>query len=206
MSNAQVIEEESTMSEGVNNAFIIVLNNANTKVAEDVWKDYIKRFGKTKRDRKSKEWRSESIIIPAISPTLYVNLTVRFEDLSNSSRAYAWFKMDGNYITSEMNVDEARGIKVFLEDFEVEAEKAVVQQELDDEAKTLNDLEKDLEKLIKKNEGFHKDIEKAKEEILKAENNIESNLEEQDKKREEIEAQREKMGDVQKKLNEVGKN
>lgn len=202
---AQVFEEESTMSEGVFNAFIIDLKDADTKMAENVWKDYIKAFGKTKKDRKSKEWRSESIIIPSIDPAYNVNLTAKIEDLNNDSRAYIWLRMDGEFINSEAYTDEARGLKVFMEDYALEVKKAIIEEELKEEDKNLKNLEKDLEKLIKKNDGFHKDIEKAKEAILKAEQAIEQNIKDQESKREEIDTQKEVVNEVQAKLTEVGK-
>ena len=95
---AQVTEEETSMSEGVHNAFIIDLDDANTKLAESVWKSYVGKMGKTKRDRKSKEWRSESIVIPAVDNGYATSLTGKFEDLRGNSRVYVWLRMDGNYI------------------------------------------------------------------------------------------------------------
>ena len=190
---SQVIEEETSMSAGVHNAFVIDLYNANTKMAENVWKNYMKSFGKTKRDRKSKEWRSEAIVIPSVDPSYNVNLTGKFESLSNSSRAYVWLQMDDQFIDSDSHTNEARGVKVFLEDFAIEVEKAIVEEELDEEAKKLKDLSKDLEKLIKKNKGYHKDIEKAKEAILKAENAIQQNIKDQEMKRAEVQGQKEIM-------------
>ena len=204
--SAQVVEQDATMSEGVKNAFVIDLANADAKMAENVWKNYIKSFGKSKKDRKTKEWRSESIIIPSVDPSASFMLIGKFEKLNNSSRAYVWLKNSEEYLTSAAYTSEARGIKVFLEDYALEVEKAVIQEELDGEAKVLKGLEKDLEKLIKKNEGYHKDIEKAKEAILKAENAIAQNLKDQEAKRQEIQGQQGVIGEVQEKLNSVGKN
>ena len=122
---SQVTEEETSMSSGVNNAFLIDLENANAKMAENVWKSYMKSYGKTKKDRKSKEWRSESIIIPSIDPTYAINMTGKFEKLNNSSRAYLWLQMDDSFIHSESHMKEARGVKKFLEDYAIEVQKAV---------------------------------------------------------------------------------
>ena len=201
----QVIEEKASMSEGVQNAFVIELEGADRKMAENVWKEYIGQFGKTKRDRKSKEWRSPAIILPAIDDDYNINLTGKFEDLRGNSRIYAWVKMDGNFINSDEFTNEARGMKDFLEEYSLEVRKAVIGKEVEEEQKRLNGLEKDLNKLVKKNEGFHRDIDKANEAIVKAEKNIEQNVIDQENKRIEIEEQKAALLKVQERLMAVGK-
>ena len=171
--SAQVIEERASMSEGVHNAFVIELEGAERKKAENVWKDYVGEMGKTKRNRKTKEWVSESIIIPSIDSDYNVQLIGSFEDLRGNSRLHVWVKMDGNFINSEDYTEEARGLKEFMEDYALQVRKAVINDEVEEEQKRLKSMEKDLSKLIKKYEGYHKDIEKAKEAIIKAEKNIE---------------------------------
>lgn len=166
---AQVIEERSSMSEGVHSAFVIELEGADRKLAENEWKDYIGEFGKTKRNRKTKEWVSESIVIPAVDDSYNVQLIGKFEDLRGNSRIQVWLKIDGNFITSEDYTDEARGMKEFLEEYALDVKKAVISKEVEEEQKRLKSIEKDLSKLIRRNEGFHKDIEKANQAILKAE-------------------------------------
>ncbi|MEE9373596.1 MAG: hypothetical protein V3V00_11145 [Saprospiraceae bacterium] len=203
---AQVIEERASMSEGVQNAFVIELEGANKKIAEKVWKQYIGKIGKTKRNRKSKEWRSKSIVIPAIDNNYNVNLTGKFEDLRGNSRAYVWLKMDGNFINSEDYTNEARGIKEFLEEYALNVKKAVIGKEVEEEQKRLKSVEKGLEKLIKKNNNFHRDIEKANEAIIKAEKKIEDNVIAQEGKRIEIEEQKAALLKVQEKLMAVGKD
>ena len=141
---SQVTEEEVSMSAGVNNAFLIDLENASDKMAENVWKSYMKAYGKTKKDRKSKEWRSEGIVIPTIDPINSINLTGKFEKLNSSSRAYLWLQMDDSFIHSESHMDQTRGVKKFLEDYAIEVQKSVVQEELDEEEKKIKNLNKDL--------------------------------------------------------------
>lgn len=203
---AQVTEEQTSMSDGVRNAFIIDLDDANTKLAENVWKSYVGKIGKTKRDRKSKEWRSESIVIPAVDNSYNVNLTGKFEDLRGNARAYVWLRMDGSYINSEDYTNEARGVKTFLEDYALEVKKAAIGKEVEYEQKELKALEKDLDKLVKKNQGFHKDIKKAEEAIIKAEKNIDENVINQESKKIEIEEQKAALLKIQEKLKAVGKN
>lgn len=204
--SSQVIEERSSMSEGVHNAFVIELEGADRKTAENVWKNYIGAIGKTKRNRKTKEWVSESIIIPAVDDDYNVQLIGKFEDLRGNSRIHVWLKMDGNFINSEDYTNESRGMKDFLEEYALDVKKAVIGKEVEEEQKKLNNIEKDLSRLIKKNEGYHRDIEKAKESILKAEKNIENNVIAQEDKRIEIEEQKAILLKVQEKLMAVGKD
>jgi len=202
---SQVIEETASMKEGAHNAFVIELEGADKKVAEEVWKKMIGQHGKVKRDRKAKEWKSESIILPSIKKNYNINVTAKVEDLRGNARLYTWIKMDGNFINSDENTDEARGVKELLEEYALEVEKAMIAKEVEWEQKKLNDLDKDLSKLIKKNEGYHKDIEKAEKAILEAEKNIEQNVIDQEDKKIEIEEQKAALVKVQEKLMAVGK-
>ena len=202
---AQDIREvEKTISMGAQPAFVINHPNATAKMAEAAWEDHMKKNGKAKKNRKSKEYETLDADINMISST---SLNVYFisEDGADMATSYIFFDNGSSFITSNNNPKEADGIYEFLTPFVYSVEKLVVEEELDTEEKGLKDLNKDLEKLGKQNESFHSDIEKLQEKIREAEIAIEKNLQAQEVKNAEIETQAGVIEMVKKKLNAIGK-
>lgn len=198
-------EVEKTISMGAQPAFVINHPNATAKMAEQAWEDYMKKNGKAKKNRKSKEFETVDATINMIS-SAPLNVYFLAEDGADMASSYIFFDNGSNFITSNSNGDAADGIYEFLTPFVYDVEKLVIQEELEIEEKGLKDLNKDLEKLGKDNEDFHKDIEKWKEKIREAEMGIEANLQAQDAKATEIDNQASLIEEVKKKLNQVGKN
>lgn len=198
-------EVEKTISMGAQPAFVINHPNATAKMAEAAWEEHMKKNGKAKKNRKSKEYETLDANINMISSTS-LNVYYIAEDGVDMATSYIFFDNGSNFITSTSDADAASGIYEFLTPYVYGVEKLVIEEELDKEEKGLKDLGKDLEKLAKTNEGFHKDIEKYKEKIREAEIAIEKNLQEQDAKNGEITNQESVIKEVKKKLNAVGKN
>jgi len=202
---AQDIREvEKTISMGAQPAFVINHPNATVKMAEKAWEEHMKKNGKAKKNRKSKEYETMDADIGMISRT---GLNVYFiaEDGADMATSYIFFDNGQEFLTSANNQDAADGIYEFLTPFVYSVEKLVVQEELDQEEKSLKALGKDLEKLGKQNASYHADIEKYRDKIRQAEMNIEKNLQAQDVKGGEIEAQEGVIEAVKKKLNSIGK-
>jgi len=202
---AQDIREvDKTISLGSQPAFVINHPNATVKMAEKAWEAHIKKNGKVKKNRKSKEFESMGVYINMISSS---NLDVYFiaEKGADMATSYIFFDNGEAFITSANDQEAADGIYEFLTPFVYDVEKLVVQEELENEEKSLKALGRDLEKLHKQNASYHADIEKYKEKIRQAETNIEQNLQAQDVKGGEIEAQEVVIEDVKKKLNSIGK-
>jgi len=202
---AQDIREvEKTISMGAQPAFVINHPNATVKMAEKAWEEHMKKNGKAKKNRKSKEYETMDADINVISRT---GLNVYFiaEDGADMATSYIFFDNGQEFITSATNQDAADGVYEFLTPFVYGVEKLVVEEELEQEEKSLKALGKDLEKLGKQNASYHSDIEKYKDKIRQAEMNIEKNLQAQDVKGGEIEAQKSLIEEVKKKLNSIGK-
>ncbi len=206
IANAQVVEKEMRMSEGVQNALMIELEGSDAKRAENLWKDFAKEFGKIDRNRKVKEFYIENAIVPSIDPEYAVTIFTKFDEYDNQTRAYFWFKMDDRFLNSIDDETQLKGIDAFLSDYGKEVRKEVVKDELKIEEKNLKNLTKDLEKLEKNERNLEKDITKAKETIRKAEEELIKNAQEQKDKRAEIGNQEEVVKMVSKKLNNVGKD
>jgi len=202
---AQDIREvEKTISMGAQPAFVINHPNATVKMAEAAWEAHMKKNGKTKKNRKSKEYETLDTEINMIG-SLPLNIYFLAEKGADMATSYIFFDNGSEFITSTNNTSAADGIYEFLTPFVYGVEKLVVEEEMNMEEKDLKTLNRDLEKLAKSNEAFHADIEKWQERIRQAEIDIEKNLQAQEVKNEEITAQEGVIEAVKKKLNSIGK-
>jgi len=191
---AQNVEAiEKTMSLGKQTGVYIEVEGGDKDDVKDLWEDYMKDYGKTKRNKKAKEYYSEGARIPLVSSGNTVDMYAKFEDGKNQATAYFWAVVDGEF------VDDSQGLQTFAQDFYVMAE-------IKEQEKLLKKIDKNMGKLVKKNNGYHKDIEKAEDKIRKAEENIEKNLNEQDELQAELIKQKEVLDMIIDKLNSVGKN
>lgn len=202
---AQDIREvEKTISMGAQPAFVINHPNATAKMAEAAWEEHMKKNGRSKKNRKSKEYETLESEINMISSSP-LNIYFIAEDGADMATSYIFFDNGTEFITSNNNAKSAEGIYEFLTPFVYGVEKLVVEEEMEMEEKSLKSMNKDLEKLGKTNESYHEEIEKLQEKIRQAEIDIEKNLQEQEAKKAEINTQEGVIEAVKKKLNSIGK-
>lgn len=203
---AQVEEGAVMMSTGEHNAFTVVLKNADYKRAENVWKEYTKPFGKFDRDRKRKEYRAESINIPSISRSTDYSVTLKLNEQKNQTTAHVFFQSDGRYVDSRMDPEVADNMRAFVEHFQFDVDRKVIEEQIKKEEDRLKNLHKDLSKLENKNNDLHKNIEKYEKKIVEAEEDIVDNLKSQDDKQIEIRNQTKVVESLTKDLNSIGRN
>lgn len=201
----EVMQKEAVMSLGNNNAFVVSLEGADKKLTEKAWEDYLKKFGKVKRNKKADEYFCEECNISLLSSNT-LQVTMKIEERKEMTMLSAWYDDGSSFVSSESNPEMAGDIEKFMADFGLEVEKKVVQNELEEEEKSLKNVQKDLEKLEKENKKLHDEIAKLKQKIIDAENDIEKNLSEQDQKKYEINEQSKVVETVTEKLNSIGKN
>lgn len=204
---AQSIDEsERTMSLGKQNAYSMDIENASAKLTEKVFKEYMKDYGKLKRNKKAKEWyTSKPVRIATISGS-ELSLYASIDERSNMTAFTLWVDNGGNFINSNEYPRESQAVENFMEDIHLAVTRRVIELELKDQEKMLKGLEKDQTKLEKKNASYHKSIENYRKKIEEAEANIEQNLKDQESKKIEIERQKEVLETVREKLNGVGKS
>ncbi len=200
-----VNESPKSMSLGKQMGFEIDIDGADEDLTEDVWKDFIKDFGKGKRNKKAREYYSVGARVPLIGSN-NVDIYVRFDERVNMTTATMWVDLGESFVNSDEYPSEAQGVEEFITNFYLEVKKEAIQKEMKEQEKIMNKMEKALRKLEKKNTGYHKDIEKAKEKIEKAEKNIEKNLSEQEDQRITIEQQRKVLEEIIERLNKLGRN
>jgi len=206
MINAQeVSEHDMSMSLGKQMAFSIDIDGADEDMTEDVWKKYVKDFGKSKRNKKAKEYYMLGARVPMIAGASDIDLYMNFEERVGHTTANLWIDTGGSFVNSDEHPKEARGAEDFLTEFYLEVKKKAISEEMKEQEKALKKLDKSLRKLEKKNTGYHDDIADAKEDIEKAEKNIEQNLKEQEDQRILIEQQKKVIEEIIERLNNLGK-
>jgi len=199
------IERKTSMSLGPQNAFFIEIPGADKKLAEKVFYEFVKEYGKMKENGKAREHFMMATKIPVINGTSPLDLYAKFEEGKALATTYVWIDLGGAFINSNEYATQSSSVKQFMHDYFIAVRKKVVAEELKTEEKNLSNLEKDLKKLREKNDDYHKDIEKAKQKIADAEKNIEKNILEQENKGNEIDTQKAVVEIVSVKLNSLGK-
>lgn len=200
-SYAQVTEQERSMTQGMNNALVINIPNADDKAVEKLWKKHMKSKGsKAKKIKRSEEWFSDNAKIPGVGGSNSVDVYATFEQSSDDVLMTVWFDMDGSYLNSNDHQERFSAGETFLSNFEYEVYKDRIRSEIKSEENNLKKLESNMKKLKKNNDRYHKEIEDAKKKIAKAEANIEDNIQEQEETDALIEAQKEVVELTKKKL------
>lgn len=184
---AQVSEEEKTMSQGVNNAVVVNIPTTTTKIAERVWKNYAKKEfgGKTKRNRKTEEWTTTDAQMASFSEekvTIYAQIQSNNEDVELAM----WIPGVDGYLSSTDYPDAYKEAEKLLDSYALEVRIETVNEEMKDKEKILGKLEKDLKKLKKDNDGYHKDIKNAERKITESEEGLIKNAEDQEVARQNV--------------------
>ncbi len=204
---AQTVTEDSkSMSLGKQVGFQIDIDGANEDLTKDVWKDFIKDYGKGKRNKKAREYYSVGARVPLISSANNMDIYIRFDERVNMTTTTMWVDLGEGFINSNDHPKEAQGAEEFLINFYLAVKKEAIGKEMKEQEKIMNKMEKELRKLEKKNTGYHNDIEKAKEKIEKTEKNIEQNLKDQEDQRITIAQQKKIIEEIIERLNNLGRN
>lgn len=196
---AQVSEEERSMSQGMYNALVMNIPNADDGEAERLWKKFMKtKRAKTKKVKRSSEWYSEGAEVTGMGGDVDVYAT--FESTGDDVRMVVWFNMGEDYLSSMAYPGEYASGERVLYDFETVVYKEGVKEEIKTEENNLKKLESELKKAKKDKERYERDIEQAKDKIKKAEANIESSLVEQEEINDRIAEQKKIIEKTKKKL------
>lgn len=201
--SAQVIVQEGIkqMSKGDQNCFYIDLPSDNTKLAMDVWKDFMKDYksGKTKTDRKTKEIFTDNAVVKEMSDNT-VDVYARID----GSTLTAWFDLGGAYLSSAQHPKRYPTVEKMLNSYYFKFSKEIAKADLERRESELKSLEKELKKLEDQQKDLHETIEKAKETIAKAEADIDANREMQGSKKTEIEIKAAEVNAAKKHFESIG--
>lgn len=172
---AQVTEGESYMSQGTFNGLTIELPEGSEKDAPKEWTKFFKKYGKTKKNRKTDEYFADNAKILGLS-----NNSVDVYTKFGANTMTVWFDMGGAYLSSAEHIDGYATAEQILMDFGLHLKTLMVEEELKTEEKNLKKLQNDLEKLEKDKATLEKNIEDWKAKIVQAEADIEQNTTDQE--------------------------
>jgi hypothetical protein len=198
---AQVNEEPRSMTQGMNNALVINIPNADDKMVERLWKNFMKlKDSKTKKIKKSEEWFSDNANIPGISGSNDIDVYATFEQTGSDIIMTVWFDIGGSFLNSTDHPERYTAGENFLIAFETEVYKEGVRAKIKEEENNMQKLESDLKKLVRTNDRLLREIEIAKKKIEKAEAAIVDNLQEQEETNTKIDAQKVIVDNTKKKM------
>lgn len=202
---AQVLETTKSMSAGSQPALTILLPDADIKMVDATWKEYMKSYGKLTKVKGSKENVASQVQILDIAGINRLNVYSLSEAASGGVNMVVWFDTGSGYINSQTNPKEYVGAVKFMKDFAHQVKLGQIAAELEAQKKVVAKAESNLEKLKKENDNLHKIIEDSKKRIAQAEKDIETNLKDQETAQKEIGAQSEALRTVEKKLEDAKK-
>ncbi|MDC1508961.1 hypothetical protein N8364_04735, partial [Saprospiraceae bacterium] len=129
MSAQNVKAIEKTMSLGKQKGVYIEVEGGEKDNLKDMWKDYMKNYGQTKRNKKAKEYYTKNILIPVISSSNSVDVYAIFEEGHDQGTVYVWAVSGGKF------VDNSKGLKIFAQDYYIIARKEVINKEVKEQEK-----------------------------------------------------------------------
>ena len=94
------IERKTSMSLGPQNGFFIEIPGADKKLAEKVFYEFVKEYGKMKENGKAREHFMMATKIPVINGSSPVDLYVKFEDGKSMATTFIWIDLGGAFVNS----------------------------------------------------------------------------------------------------------
>lgn len=180
---AQIIEEIRPMSKGTQPALIINLPGTSEDVVENVWKDYVKKYGaKVRYERKDKEFISSGAHLSAVDESINDVSANLFAVSTVSERGIEfslWIERGEGRFVNSTDASTYEEAERFLLEFALEVAQTEVQLDLEQHESELRRLESTLKKLQNDREHYDREIENARMRIARAEEDIQSNLKEQ---------------------------
>lgn len=201
--SAQVTSQRMTHSRGNNDAVILELPTAETKMVDKLWGDWLKDNYKvkTKKVKKTKnEMEHLNFSIPGVSTGGNVDMYSLIRQSGSGSEVMVWIATPDGYVSPEMDSGRFVEAEKMMMRFALAVSRAQIENQIEEEEKMLKDLEKDLEKLRKDKDDFEKDIANAEKAIEEARMKIEGNAGDQDNKAKEIEEQIRQIESTKRKL------
>ena len=189
------------MSKGTQNSLAVNLPKVSAKVAEEVWKDFVKQYkGKYSRDKKADEYFVDNAMVGGIGGGNTVDMYMKFAEASDNTTATLWIDLGGAYVNSKDFVDKYTEAEKMMMTYALTVSREQTKTLLKEQEKTQKNLESDLQKLEKKNKNLHDDIEGWKKKIQQAETDIQTNLKQQEETKAKVETQKKVVDEVKKKL------
>ncbi|MEL6986449.1 MAG: hypothetical protein AAGK97_01355 [Bacteroidota bacterium] len=150
-----VSEERKVMFLGAKNAMVIDFPG-DPKFVDKSWKEYMNKYGKTKKVKKSKEMGTEGISVMSIGGTETISVYNLTSKGSKGTEMTTWIKKGDEFVSSD-DPDTYDAALEFMHEFSIKLHKDIVAEELTEEEKVLKKMLSDLKKLKRDNENYHKE-------------------------------------------------
>ena len=196
--------ELRSMSNGSRPALTVVIPDASEKLALAEWRKLMKSYDAKVKRSKPERARSEGVVIRSIGGSDPIDLYADFSARGSEVKVYVWMRHRGLFLSEESAVRDVEQAAALLDEFALQVQRASVQQQLDDEARTLKQLEKRLASLESKHRSHENAIARAERAIIEAREAIVTNLEDQATTQSEIERQTEEVEAVRRRLEALG--
>ncbi len=205
MKSMAVMEAQEFMSMGTHNALVVEIEGADAKVAEKVWKSFMKDKYDTRVSKVKKEddHIAEGVNVGIVGNGGGVNLYSRAEDRGRSAKFMVWMDVGNDFLSSAEYPSWYHTAENMMYEYKLEVKRELVREELEEEEKNLNKLERMLKKLKRDKERYHNIIESAQKRIQKAESDILQNEASQEDAVLLIEEQMQLIQQVSQKLNSI---
>lgn len=188
------------MSQGMKNSLSILIENADTKFTDKIWKEYLREFNaKPKKVKGFNDALIDDMDIPGVGLGNTVDLYYEMEKREAHTLLITWFDLGGAYLSSNEHMERFDDAQRFLTDFYMAVQRALVQIELEEEEKRLQSLQNELARLQKDKNRLEQVIADAEKAIQEAQAGVKKNEADQESRKKDIEAQQNTVEKVRQK-------
>jgi len=177
---AQVREEKLNMILGVNNALIINIPDADKSYVEKEWRDFMKKYGKVAKVKKTSQWLIQSANLVNYENIGRVNIYAEAMDKAVPTELAVWVQIDDSFISLTDNPDEFQAAVAFLEDFALKVKIDLINIELEQHQKVLDKYQSNLMRLENGHTKNVNTIDQSHKTITTAEDNVVKNKQDQE--------------------------
>ncbi len=165
----------------------IPLPHAPKDLIVDVWKTYLRPYGKVRYNKKAGEYYLEDAEIPPIHPSSKIDLYFIAEDSAAIAFAYA----DKDFIDQQS--PHASRFVQFLQSFQREVELERLKRTIQAAEKELKSLQRKLRKLERRERKLHRTIQQAEQTLREAKEELPINKKHQRQTLQAIQAQQQSI-------------
>lgn len=198
---APIQEGPRSMSQGAHNSLSILIENADPKFAEKIWKEYLKDFNaKPEKVRGFSDQLIDNVDIPGVGRGSTIDLYFEMEKRGAHTLLITWFDLGGSFLSSIDHLERYEDAQRFLTEYSLKVQRALTQIEMENEEKRLTDLQDELARLQKDKQRLETIIARAEKEIQEAQAGIKKNEADQESRKKDIDAQQDAVEKVRQKF------
>ncbi|RLD19078.1 MAG: hypothetical protein DRI69_09145 [Bacteroidetes bacterium] len=188
ITTAQIREEKLNMILGVNNALIIEIPEADKSYVEKEWRDFMKKYGKVSKVKKTSQWLIQSANLVNYADIGRVSIYAEALDKAVPTELAAWIQVEAKFINSTDNPEAYDAAVVFLSDFALKVKTDLINIELEQHQKVLDKYQSNLTRLESSHDKYVSTVDKAHKDVATAEDGIVKNQQDQESTMADIEA------------------